>query len=82
MGRRSPAQARLLGLWTAGCLAVLLLVGVLRLGDLSVEWPVFGVPLLWASVALRRRGSRPHAAAAARGAGPRGAQGAAGTPEG
>jgi hypothetical protein len=52
---RDPGSARLLGLWTAGWLAVLLLGGLLWLGDLSVQWPVLGVPLLWALVALRPR---------------------------
>ena len=55
---RDPRQARLLGLWTAGWLAVLLLGGVLWLGDLSLQWPVLGIPLLWALVALRPRRRR------------------------
>ncbi|RBY89563.1 hypothetical protein [Blastococcus sp. TF02A-30] len=55
MSRRDPRSARLLGLWTAGCLFVLLLAGVLRLGDLSLQWPVLLVPVLWALVALRPR---------------------------
>ena len=55
MARRDPRSARLLGLWTAGWLAVLLLGGVLWLGDLSLQWPVLAVPLLWALVALRPR---------------------------
>ena len=45
----------MLGLWTAAWLAVLLLVGLLWLGDLSLQWPVLAVPALWALVALRRR---------------------------
>lgn len=53
--RRDPRSARLLGLWTAGWLFVLLLAGVLRLGDLSLQWPVLLVPVLWALVALRPR---------------------------
>ncbi len=59
--RRDPGEARLLGLWTAGCLFVLLLIGVLWVGDLSLQWPVFAVPLLWAAVAMRPRrgGVRP-----------------------
>lgn len=58
MGRRSPREARLLGLWTAGCLFVLLLAGVLWIGDPALQWPVFAVPLVWALVALRpRRGA-------------------------
>ena len=50
----------MLGLWTATWLFALLLAGLLRLGDLSVQWPVLLVPVLWALVAIRpRRGSRP-----------------------
>jgi hypothetical protein len=59
--RRDPRSARLLGLWTAGWLFALLLAGVLRLGDLHVQWPVLLVPVLWALVALRpRRRAAPH----------------------
>jgi hypothetical protein len=59
MGGRDPRAARTLGLWTASWLAVLLLAGLLRLGDLSVQWPVLLVPVLWALVAVRpRRGAR------------------------
>ena len=59
MAPRDPRTARLLGLWTAGWLAALLLGGLLWLGDLSLQWPVLGIPVLWALVALRprRRGS-------------------------
>ena len=46
---------RALGLWTAGCLAVLLALGIARLGDWALQWPVFVVPLVWALVALRPR---------------------------
>jgi hypothetical protein len=53
--RRDPQHARVLGLWTAGWLAVFLLAGMFRLGEPSVQWPVLAVPLLWALVALRRR---------------------------
>ena len=53
--RRSPGEARLLGLWTAGCLAVLLLVGMVWIGDIALQWPVFVVPLVWAAVAVRPR---------------------------
>ena len=45
----------MLGLWTAAWLAVLLLAGLLWLGDLSLQWPVLLVPLLWALVVLRPR---------------------------
>jgi hypothetical protein len=55
MARRSPRQKRALGLWTAAWLFVLLLGGLLRLGDLSLQWPVLLVPVLWALVALRPR---------------------------
>jgi hypothetical protein len=55
---RDPREARTLGLWTAGWLAVLLLGGLLWLGDLSLQWPVLLVPLLWALVALRPRRGR------------------------
>jgi hypothetical protein len=59
MSRRPAAEQRALGLWTAGCLAVLLALGVTGLGDWSLQWPVMGVPVLWALVALRpRRGAR------------------------
>ena len=53
--RRDPREARLLGLWTAGCLAVLLLAGILWVGDLALQWPVLVVPLVWALVAARPR---------------------------
>jgi hypothetical protein len=53
--RGTPRERRLLGLWTAGWLAVLLLVGLFWVGDLSVEWPVLLVPVGWAMVALRPR---------------------------
>lgn len=56
---RDPRAARLLGLWTAAWLAALLLAGLLWLGDLSVQWPVLLIPLLWALVALRPRHRGP-----------------------
>ena len=41
-------------------LAAFLVAGLVRLGDLSLQWPVLVVPLLWALVALRpRRRSGP-----------------------
>jgi hypothetical protein len=55
---RDPRETRTLGLWTAGWLAVLLLGGLLWLGDLSLQWPVLLVPLLWARVSLRPRRGR------------------------
>ncbi len=53
---RDPRTVRLLGLWTAAWLGALLLIGLLWVGDLSVQWPVLAVPLIWALVALRPRG--------------------------
>ncbi len=48
----------MLGLWSAGCLFVLLLAGILWIGDLALQWPVLAVPLVWALVAARpRRGA-------------------------
>jgi hypothetical protein len=55
---REPRTARLLGLWTAAWLGALLLIGLIWVGDLSVQWPVLAVPLLWALIALRPRGPR------------------------
>ena len=59
MARRDPHEARMLGLWTAGWLAVLLLAGLLWLGNLAVQWPVLLIPVLWAVIAIRPRGPRP-----------------------
>ncbi len=61
MSGRDAREARTLGLWTASWLAVLLLAGLLWVGDLAVQWPVLLVPVLWALVALRprRSGKRP-----------------------
>jgi multidrug efflux pump subunit AcrA (membrane-fusion protein) len=59
MSRHDPREARTLGLWTAAWLGGLLLGGLLWLGDLSLQWPVLLVPVLWAVVATRpRRGRR------------------------
>ena len=58
MGRRDPREARTLGLWTAVWLGALLLGGLLWLGDLSLQWPVLAVPVLWALVAARPRAGR------------------------
>ena len=66
MSRPSPAQARFLGLWSAGWLALLLVLGMLRFGDPAVQWPVLLVPALWALVALRPR-RRPRTAGVERG---------------
>jgi hypothetical protein len=60
MVRRDPREARALGLWSASWLAVLLVAGLARLGDLTLQWPVLLVPVLWALVALRRRPDRRH----------------------
>ena len=66
MARRDPREARTLGLWTAAWLAVFLLVGLLWVGDLSLQWPVLAVPALWALVALRpRRADGPPSAPSA-----------------
>ena len=40
-------------------LAAFLIAGLVRLGDLSLQWPVLVVPVLWALVALRPRRRRP-----------------------
>jgi hypothetical protein len=58
MARRDPRGARILGLWTAVWLAIFLTGGLLWLGDISRQWPVLVIPVLWALVALRRR-TRP-----------------------
>jgi hypothetical protein len=55
MSRYDAREARMLGLWTAGWLFALLLGGLLWVGDLSVQWPVLLVPVLWALVAVRPR---------------------------
>ena len=60
MARRDAREARTLGLWTAAWLFALLLGGLLWVGDLSIQWPVLLIPVLWALVALRpRRDARP-----------------------
>ncbi|MGY1750455.1 hypothetical protein [Modestobacter sp. SYSU DS0511] len=51
----TAGERRALGLWTAGWLFVMLVAGVLWLGDLSLQWPVLLVPVLWAVVAVRPR---------------------------
>jgi hypothetical protein len=58
VSRRDPREARILGLWTAAWLAVLLVAGLLWLGDISLQWPVLVVPLLWALFAARPRRRR------------------------
>jgi hypothetical protein len=55
VARRDPRDARVLGLWTAGWLGVFLVVGLRLLGDLSLQWPVLAVPVIWALIALRPR---------------------------
>jgi hypothetical protein len=50
-----PRERRLLGLWTAGWLALLLVMGLFWIGDVSVQWPVLLVPLVWGLVAARPR---------------------------
>ena len=59
MTGRTAREARTLGLWTAGWLGVFLLAGLLRVGDLSVQWPVLLIPALWALVASRPRRTGP-----------------------
>ena len=59
MARPTAAQRRVLGLWTAGWLAVLLIVGLVWVGDLSLQWPVLLVPVLVALAALRHRRDAP-----------------------
>ena len=63
MARRDPREARFVGLWTAGWLAVFLVAGLLWVGDISRQWPVLAVPVLWGLVSLRPRrrpgGDRP-----------------------
>ena len=53
--RPTARERRVLGLWTAGWLAVLLLVGLLWVGDRAVQWTVLLVPVVWALVAVRPR---------------------------
>src|SRR3954466_6685673 len=48
----SSRQSRILGLWTAAWLFVLLLALVLRFGDLVVQWPVLPRPGVGALVPL------------------------------
>jgi hypothetical protein len=55
MARHDPRVARALGLWTAAWLGVFLLGGLLWLGNVSLQWPVLLVPVVWALVALRPR---------------------------
>jgi len=57
VARGTAGERRTLGLWTAGWLLLFLVVGLLWVGDLSVEWPVLLVPVVWAAVALRPRRS-------------------------
>jgi hypothetical protein len=59
VSRRDVREARTLGLWTASWLAVLLLGGLLWVGNLAVQWPVLLIPAIWALVALRPRRSAP-----------------------
>ena len=59
MTRRTPRETRLLGLWTAGWLAILLLICLAWVGVWSLQWWVLLVPAGWAAVALLRgRGRR------------------------
>jgi hypothetical protein len=58
MTRHDAQEARTLGLWTAAWLGALLLAGLLWVGNLSLQWPVLLVPVLWALVAARPRRDR------------------------
>jgi hypothetical protein len=53
--RHTPAEKRALGLWTAVCLLVFLVVLLLWVGDLALQWPVLLLPVLWAAISLRPR---------------------------
>jgi hypothetical protein len=56
--RRTASEKRVLGLWSAACLLVFLVVLLLWVGDLALQWPVLLLPVLWAAMSLRpRRGS-------------------------
>jgi hypothetical protein len=55
MAGPTARERRLLGLWTAGWLALLLVVGLLWIGDVSLQWPVLLVPVVRAVVAVRPR---------------------------
>jgi hypothetical protein len=57
-GRPDARERRLLGLWTAGWLAVLLLAGLVWVGNVALQWPVLLVPVIWALIALRPRAGR------------------------
>ena len=56
MDRRPARERRLLDLWTAAALAVLLVLGLWWVGDWSLQWPVLLVPALWAAAALAAAG--------------------------
>jgi len=53
--RRTAREKRALGLFTAVCLLVFLVVLLVWVGDPALQWPVLLVPVLWAGIALRRR---------------------------
>ncbi len=53
--RHTPREKRLLGLWSATTLAVFLVLGLRWVGDLTVQWPVLAVPVVWALLAVRPR---------------------------
>jgi hypothetical protein len=58
VARRTARERRLLGLWTAAWLALLLVGGLLWLGDVSLQWPVLLVPVAWAAAAVWPRRER------------------------
>ncbi|MEI4270732.1 hypothetical protein TEK04_03250 [Klenkia sp. LSe6-5] len=53
--RHTAREKRVLGLWSASCLLVLLVVLLLWVGDVGLQWPVLLLPVLWLAVALRPR---------------------------
>ena len=44
--------------WLVPTMLSLMVVGLLWIGDFSVEWPVMLVPVVWALVAVRPRRER------------------------
>ncbi|MPQ99477.1 hypothetical protein GB931_16450 [Modestobacter sp. I12A-02628] len=53
MPRRPARERRALRLWSAGWLALFLVLGLLWVGGIAAEWLVLLVPLVWAAPALR-----------------------------
>ena len=67
MARRKPRDARFLGLWTAGWLAVFLVAGLLWVGDISRQWPVLARSIGSLFIRSYERGERVHLAMLSRG---------------